>query len=139
MWVRPALDGLCSRQLQRYRVRVSLGLRLCLLALLAPPAITGCAAADEQAFDDRTIEGSVVDEFDAQAIAGAKVSFVSDALDRAEATSDGAGRFSIAVELSQGVRFGTLVASHSDYVAGSQRSVYFDGTALRVELSLRPK
>lgn len=135
---RQALTGLCSQQPQGYRGRVSLDFGRRLFAPLLLAALTGCATG-EQAFDERTIEGTVIDELDSRAIAGAQVSFVSDALDRAEATSDGAGRFSMAVELSQGVRFGTLAASHSGYVAGPQRSVYFDGTALRVQLSLRPK
>ena len=100
--------------------------------------ICACAQDEGGVTDDQSIEGLVLDEFTERGVGGAKVKFVSDALDRAEATTDGDGRFVIDVELTTGVRFGTLEASRGGYVTSAKESVYFDGSALRMELTLRP-
>ena len=85
------------------------------------------------------IEGVVRDEFTQDGISGAKVHFISDTLDEAEAITDQDGAFTLDVVLFEGVRFGMLSASREGYAESKQQSVYFDGTALRTELLLRPK
>jgi hypothetical protein len=114
---------------------VKLGIGLGLIAFCS----FACAAGDTgQAFGDHDIAGTVQDEFTSRGISGAKVSFVSDTLDRAEATSDQDGSFVLRVEVPEGVRFGTLQASRAGYADSAKASVYFDGSALRTELKLRP-
>lgn len=81
----------------------------------------------------------MIDEFTKDGLGGAKVRFVSDTLDEAETVTEGDGRFTIDVEVPEGVRFGTLEASREGYNDSKQVSVYFDGTAPRAELVLRPK
>lgn len=115
---------------------MKLGLGLGLIALCG---LLACASDDSEAFGDHDIEGTVQDEFASRGISGAKVTFVSDTLDRAETTSEQDGRFVLRVELPEGVRFGTLEASRAGYAASAKASVYFDGSALRTELKLRPK
>ena len=100
-----------------------------------------CACAEDEAFgadDEFMIEGTVQDDFTGRGLSGAKVVFVSDALDRSETFSEGEGRFTLRVELADGVRFGTLEASRDGYAKSPKTSVYFDGTAPRHELRLRP-
>lgn len=101
--------------------------------------IGGCAQDELGATEDRTIEGVVLDDFTEQGVGGAKLQFVSDALDRAETISEGGGRFLLRVELTEGVRFGTLEASRDGYSRGPKISVYFDGSVLRTQLRLRPR
>lgn len=106
--------------------------------LLAVIALCACGGDDADAFSDHDIEGVVMDEFTDKGIAGAKVTFVSDTLEKSEALSEKDGRFVLHVEVPSGVRFGTIAASRSGYADSAQQSVYFDGTALRAELRLRP-
>lgn len=101
--------------------------------------VSACAQDEVGATDDRTIEGVVLDEFTEQGIQGAKIEFMSDALDRAETISEGGGRFLLRAELTEGVRFGTLEASRDGYSRSPKISVYFDGSQLRTELRLRPR
>ena len=109
-------------------------------ALVASTSALSCAGDDEaEAFGEHDIEGTVQDEFTKRGISGAKVTFVSDTLDRAETTSEQDGRFVLRVEVPDGVRFGTLGVSKAGYVDGPKVSVYFDGSALRTELTMRPK
>lgn len=102
-------------------------------------ALSSCGGGDDEAFDDHEIEGTVVDEFTSRGISGAKVQFVSDARERADAVSRKDGKFTLHVEVSDGVRFGTLEASHDGYTDSAPVSVYFDGSALHTQLKLRPK
>ncbi|HKP64491.1 MAG TPA: hypothetical protein VJV78_47465 [Polyangiales bacterium] len=101
--------------------------------------LAACGTAEDVARVDRGIEGSVIDEFTKDGLAGAKVRFVSDTLDEAETVTDGEGGFTLDVQVPEGVRFGTLEASREGYNDSKQVSVYFDGTAPRAELLLRPK
>jgi hypothetical protein len=111
-----------------------------LLGSIALCGLFACAGDDQAAaFGDHDIEGTVLDEFSAHAISGAKVVFVSDTLDRAETTSDQSGRFVLHVEVPEGVRFGTIEASRTGYADSAKASIFFDGSALRTELKLRPK
>lgn len=109
------------------------------MILLGFCALCACGGDDDEAFDDHEIQGTVVDEFTSRGLTGAKVSFVSDALDSANAVSEKDGKFTLRVEVSDGVRFGTLEASRDGYADSPKVSVYFDGSALRAELRLRPK
>lgn len=107
---------------------------------IALSGVLACAGDDDgEAFSDHDIEGTVQDELTSRGLTGAKVTFVSDTLDRAEATSENDGRFVLHVEVADGVRFGTIEASRDGYTDSAKASVYFDGSALRVELKLRPK
>jgi hypothetical protein len=110
-----------------------------LAALIAFSGVFACAGDEGEAFSDHDIEGTVQDEFTSHGITGAKVTFVSDTLDRAETTTGNDGTFVLHVEVPDGVRFGTIEASGAGYADSAPASVYFDGSALRVELKLRPK
>lgn len=123
---------------QRYLGTVQATARLGPLILLASLALSACAQDESSAETERTIEGTVRDERSDRGISGARVEFTSDTLDRAETTSDSDGRFSLFVQVRDGVRFGTLEASHERYGDGTQQSVYFDGTELNIDLQLRP-
>ena len=101
-------------------------------------AFGACAGDEADAFSDHDIEGVVSDEFTDRGISGAKVTFVSDTLEKTEVVSEEDGRFVLHVEVPAGVRFGTISASRSGYADSAKQSVYFDGTALRAELRLRP-
>lgn len=109
-----------------------------MLGLIALCGLGACGS-DDAAFSDHDIEGTVQDEFTEHGITGATVTFVSDTLDRAETTSEKDGRFVLHVVVPDGVRFGTIEASHSGYSDSPKTSVYFDGSALRAELRMRPK
>jgi hypothetical protein len=113
--------------------------RLWVLGLLALSLVFSCASDEGEAFGEHDIEGTVQDEFSNKGVSGAKVTFVSDTLDRAETTSDSDGRFVLHVEIPEGVRFGTIRASRSGYADSPKASVYFDGSAIRTELRIRPK
>jgi len=102
-------------------------------------AVCACEEDGGGAVDDRTIEGQVLDDYTERGVSGAKVTFVSDALDRAETTTQSDGSFELRVELTTGVLFGTLEASRDGYAASGKESVYFDGSAPRMELRVRPR
>jgi hypothetical protein len=114
--------------------------RLSVLGFLALSILTACASDDEaEAFGEHDIEGTVSDEFTKKGLSGAKVTFVSDTLDEAETTSESDGRFVLRVEVPEGVRFGTIRATRAGYADSPRISVYFDGSAIRTELKMRPK
>jgi hypothetical protein len=100
--------------------------------------VCACAQDEVGAVDEFTIEGTVQDDFTSRGVSGAKVEFVSDTLDRAETITESDGRFTLHVELADGVEFGTLEASRSGYTNSPKASVYFDGSAPRAELRMRP-
>jgi hypothetical protein len=102
-------------------------------------ALAACGSEEDEARSDHAIEGTVIDEFTKAGLSGATVRFVSDTLDEAETISESGGRFRLAVQVPEGVRFGTLEASRDGYNDSKQLSVYFDGSAPRAELLLRPK
>lgn len=111
-----------------------------MLGWFALSTALSCAGDDEaEAFGEHDIEGTVQDEFTKRGISGAKVTFVSDTLDQAEAVSESEGRFVLRVEVADGVRFGTLSASKAGYSDSPTVSVYFDGSALRATLKMRSK
>lgn len=114
-------------------------MKVALIGLIACGLIACASDDDVEAFGEHAIEGTVQDELTSRGLTGAKVTFVSDTRDAAEAISGNDGRFVLHVELPEGVRFGTIEASHAGYADSAKASVYFDGTALRTELKLRPK
>jgi len=101
--------------------------------------VSACAEDESATETERTIEGNVRDERSDRGISGAAVEFVSDTLDRAQTRSDSDGQFTLFVQVRDGVRFGTLEASHERYEDSASRSVYFDGTELNIDLQLRPR
>jgi hypothetical protein len=125
----------------RYRAgrQVEYAVRVRLVACLGLIALAACGSEESVARSDHAIEGTVVDEFTKQGLGGATVRFVSDTLDQAETVSEPDGRFTLDVLVVEGVRFGTLEASRDGYNDSKRISVYFDGSALRTELPLRPK
>jgi hypothetical protein len=118
-------------------LRVEVSVPRLLILLLG--ALAACVGDESSAETDRALEGTVRDERADRGISGATVRFVSDTLDRAETTSDSDGRFSLFVQVRDGVRFGTLQASHAGYTDGPKQSVYFDGTEIDIDLALRPR
>src|SRR4029077_3979494 len=72
--------------------------------------LAGCGAEDAPS-DRHEISGSVSDARSNAPIAHALVTFESDALDHAETTSDGAGQFSLQVDVREGVEYGSVRAS----------------------------
>ena len=102
-------------------------------------ALAACVSEEGAARSEHAIEGTVIDEFTKAGVSGAKVRFVSDTLDEAETLSESGGRFTLDVQVAEGVRFGTLEASREGYSDSKLLSVYFDGTARRAELLMRPK
>jgi hypothetical protein len=67
------------------------------------------------------------------------VELTSDALDRAETSTDSDGRFTLDVSVSDGVLFGTVSVEHRDYEQAPAASVYFDGADNVIEIELRRK
>jgi hypothetical protein len=101
-----------------------------------------CGDGSEALDSDRyEISGSVVDARTQQALDQAEVRFVSDVLDRADAHSDKAGKFSFAIDVREGVSFGTVSASHAGYEVGVAQTVYFDESPhlLAFQLTRLPK
>ena len=125
----------------RFRVspQVRYAGRVKIVTCLAFIALTACGSDEDAVFSDHAIEGTVIDEFTKSGVSGATVRFVSDTLDEAETVSESGGRFTLQVEVVQGVRFGTLSASRDGYEDSKQLTIYFDGSALRAELSMRPE
>lgn len=95
----------------------------------------GSEALDSERYE---VSGSVVDAQTQQALDHAEVRFASDVLDRADAHSDKAGKFSFAIEIREGVSFGTVSASLAGYAAGLAQTVYFDESPHLLALQLTP-
>jgi hypothetical protein len=106
---------------------------LCLFFLLG-----GCGGEDAPS-DRHDINGSVNDARSNAPISQAVVTFESDALDHAETTSDGAGHFTLQVDVREGVDFGTVRASRDGYEPSVAQSVYFDAQAHVLSLKLTAK
>jgi hypothetical protein len=85
------------------------------------------------------LEGRVLDDLTGAGIKNAQVNFSSDALDRAETSTDPDGRFTLAVSVREGVAFGVVSAEQESYEPGTARTVYFDGTNHVITLRLRAK
>jgi len=106
------------------------------LGLIAWLAACGSDAEPADRFE---ITGSVRDARSNAPIAKADVSFVSDALDQAEAASDADGHFSLSADVREGVLFGTLRASAAGYETSVAHSVYLDSQPHVIALELTPK
>jgi hypothetical protein len=97
-----------------------------------------CAGQSEPAnTSDFAINGTVSDDASGGAVHGARVTFVADTLEQTSALTDDHGHYAMVVQVSAGVRFGTLRASATGYQDSAQATVYFDGTARTVDLALR--
>jgi len=107
-------------------------------ALLGLALLAACGS-DEAPADRHEISGSVRDARSDAPVGRASVMFVSDALDQAETTSDADGRFSLAVDVREGVAYGTVRASAAGYAAGLPHSVYFDEQPHVITLQLVPQ
>ncbi len=103
--------------------------------------LAAACSSDTQPGDtsNYAVDGTVVDDRNGHGIAGAKVTFISDALDEASGLSDGSGHYSLVAPVRDGVHFGTLRASAAGYQDSAVQSVYFDGSEHSIELRLRPK
>ena len=110
------------------------------LALPIMIALAGaCGGGEDAVVTQYQISGRVIDARTGAAIANAEVDFRSDALDHAETESDGNGHFSLNVNVTEGVMFGTISASHADYQTPAADSVYFDDLPHVLTLELTPK
>lgn len=103
------------------------------------PLFWGCGDSSEGSTTQRAISGQVRDAQSGRGIADALVEITSDALDRAETSTDSDGRFTLDLSVSDGVSFGTVSAQHRDYGRAPAVSVYFDGAANVVEIDLLRK
>jgi hypothetical protein len=111
--------------------------RLIRLVTLCMATLTwGCGDGDATS-SRRSVTGQVVDAQSGRGIPAATVELVSDTLDKAEAVTDGDGRFSMNLDLRDGVDFASISARHPDYQSAASRSVYFDGTENVLEIELR--
>jgi len=110
----------------------------CVCSALLALSLLGSCGAEDAPSERHEITGSVRDARSAAPIAKADVRFVSDTLDEAGTTSDGDGRFSLQVDVREGVIFGTVRATRDGYGPSTARSVYFDGLPVVVELELAP-
>jgi len=99
----------------------------------------GSCGSSEGSSSPRAISGQVRDARSGHGIANALVELTSDALDRAETSSDSDGRFTLDVSVSDGVLFGTVSAQHRDYERAPASSVYFDGAQNVIEIELQRK
>jgi hypothetical protein len=103
------------------------------------PLFWGCGDSSESSTSQRAISGRVLDAQSGNGIAEAVVELTSDALDRAETSTDSDGRFTLDVSVSAGVLFGTVSVEHRDYEQAPAASVYFDGADNVIEIELRRK
>lgn len=85
------------------------------------------------------VDGEVVDAQSGDGIANASIEFLSDTLDRAETVTDGDGRFTLDVDIDNGVEYGHVTARHPDYETAAAASVYFDGVERVVTIELYRK
>lgn len=101
------------------------------------PLFGACAGSSEAPSTRRDVSGRVRDAQSGDGIAGASIELVSDALDKAETSTDDDGHFSVALDVSDDVVFGHVTASHRDYEPAAAMSVYFDGTQNVIDFALR--
>jgi 5-hydroxyisourate hydrolase-like protein (transthyretin family) len=109
------------------------------LVVLWLPLFWGCGDSSESGTSRRAITGHVRDAQSGNGIAEALVELTSDALDRAETSTDSDGRFTLDVSVSEGVLFGTVSVEHRDYERAPAASVYFDGADNVIEIELSRK
>lgn len=103
------------------------------------PLFWGCGDSGEPVASQRTISGVVRDAQSGRGIAGALVEFSSDTLETAQRSTDDDGHFELDVEVSEGVLFGHVSATHRDYEKAAAMSVYFDGEQNVLDIELRHK
>jgi hypothetical protein len=113
-------------------------MRNCRLALVGMIALCDACGGSDAVVTQYQISGRVIDARSGGAIAKAEVDFSSDALDHAETASDGNGHFELNVNVTDGVLFGTISASHADYQTPAAESVYFDDLPHVLTLELQP-
>ncbi len=112
---------------------------LLLLSALALATLIGCASDDTSVVDRFALRGRVTDIRDGSSVGGARVRFLSDALDPSEATTNDDGRYEMTVVVAEGIDFGTLRVDRSGYLPSPALSVYFDGTERRIDVELEPE
>lgn len=95
--------------------------------------MVGAGCADEVTTEVE-LSGLVLDRNTEAPIEGANVTFRSDTLDLATATTDSDGHYEMIVETQ--VSFGQVRAEHPDFEP-AEKSVYFDTPQRRVDLLLR--
>jgi len=103
------------------------------ILLLGALACGGCG--DGPPTESRTVAGFVTDGAEMRGIRGAEVTFTSDTLYTASATTDGDGFYEIRVETDSA--FGQVVATHPEYSQSADATVFFDTEERRIDLVLR--
>jgi hypothetical protein len=102
-------------------------------------ALCNACGGDDAVVRQYEISGRVIDARSGEPVAKAEVDFRSDALDRAETTSDANGDFELTVDVTDGVMFGTISAAHAGYQTPAADSVYFDDLPHVLTLELQPQ
>ena len=95
----------------------------------------GCGEEENPNVDRFELSGYVRDTFDDNPIGGATVTFRSDTLRMADATTDDEGLYEMVVETD--VAFGQVRAEAAGF-QGAEASVFFDSPRRRIDLRLRP-
>jgi hypothetical protein len=100
---------------------------------LAVGSLTACSGGADTA--TYSINGYITDVFTGAPLAGARVTFASDTLYRAEATSDSDGLFEMTVTTD--TEFGEVRAELAGYQP-VETTVFFDMPERRIDLRMRP-
>jgi hypothetical protein len=93
-----------------------------------------CAGCAEEVTTEVELSGLVLDRATDAPVEGATVTFRSDTLDVATATTDSDGHYEMIVETQ--VSLGQVRAEHPDFEP-AEKSVYFDTPQRRIDLLLR--
>ncbi len=96
--------------------------------------LAGCGKTSTTA-STYQLSGYVQDAESGTALKGASVTYTSDTLDTATATTDSSGRYEIAIDSD--TPFGHVSAQKGGYQP-ADKTVYFDTPTRRMDLDLRP-
>jgi len=119
----------------RMRHRVARWVPGLVAVALSALGFAGCGTEEDPNLDHFELSGLVHDDLDGHAVRGVTVTFRSDTLRMADATTDGDGHYEMVVETD--VKFGQVRAERAGYEP-AEASVFFDTDRRRIDLRLRP-